>query len=98
MSSENSYKWQEIHEQTSAFKHTPTPHKDLDETHMKWPGDHTSTDAKINTTHKDQCYAPIVTNHSPTHTSLEVANTTLNYAHTNITTHSNYYMKISKTQ
>ncbi len=45
---------------------------------------HMSTDAKRNTPHRDQCYAPNVTNHSPTHTSLEVANTTLNYAHPDI--------------
>ncbi len=52
-----------------------------------------STNAKINTIHRDKCYAPNVTKHSPTHTSLEDANTTLNYAHPNIITRSNYYTK-----
>ena len=60
---------------------------------MKWPRDHMSTNAKRNTTHRDQYYAPNVTNHSPTHTSLEAANTTLNYVHPDITTRSNYYTK-----
>ncbi len=90
--SEKSYKRQETQEQTSASKHTPNPHRDPDETHMKWPGDHMSTDAKRDTAHRDLCYASNVANHSPTHTFLEVANTTRNYAHQDITSRSNYYM------
>ncbi len=74
-------------------KHTPNPHTDPDETHMQWPGDYTSTNAKRNTTHRDQCYAPNVTNNSQTHNSLEVVSTTLNYARPDIIARSNYYMK-----
>ena len=51
-----------------------------------------SIDAKRNTTHRDQCYAPNVTNPSPTPTSSEVANTTPNYVHPDIIAHSNSYM------
>ena len=61
---------------------------------MQWPEDHMSTDAKKKEkTHKYQCYAPNATNHSPTPTFLEVANTTLKYAHIDITSRSNNYMK-----
>ena len=66
---ENSYKRQEAQEQTSIYKHTQNPHTDPDVMHMKWHGDHMSTDAKRNTTHREQCSAPNVTNLSPTHTS-----------------------------
>jgi hypothetical protein len=66
---ENSYKWQETHEQTTLYKHTYNPHIDPDAMHMKWHGDYMSTDAKRNTTHTDQCSAPNVTNLSPIHTS-----------------------------
>ncbi len=59
---------------------------------MKWHGDRMSTDVKINKTNMDQCYAPNVTNPSPTPTSLEVGNTAQNYAHPVIIAHSNCYM------
>ena len=91
-SSGDSYKKQGTWEHTSIDKHPHNPHIDLDAMYMKWLGDHKSTYAKRNTTHKDQCSGPNVTNLSPTHTSLEVANTTLNYAHPDITVRSSCYM------
>ena len=65
----SSYKRQGTQEYASVLKYTHNPHIDLDETHMKWHGDHMSTDAKRNTTRPDQCSATNVTNLSPTHTS-----------------------------
>ena len=44
----NSYKRQETQDHTSVFKHTPNPHTNPDEPHMKWPKDHMSTYAKKN--------------------------------------------------
>ena len=60
---------------------------------VAWGSHAAYRDAKRNTTHKDQCYAPNVINHSPTRTSSEDASTTPNYAHPDITARSNYYMK-----
>jgi hypothetical protein len=51
-----------------------------------------STDAKRNKTNMDQCYAPNVANLSPTPTSLEDVNTTLNYAHPDTIARSSSYM------
>ena len=51
-----------------------------------------STDAKRNKINMDQCYAPNVTNLSPTPTSLEDVNTTPNYTHLDTIARSNSYM------
>jgi len=58
---------------------------------MKWPGDHTYTDARRDITQKDQCYAPIATNRSPTHTSWEDANITPKSARQDTTARSNSF-------
>ena len=88
----NSYKRQETQAQTLSYKHTHNPHLNPDATPMKKTGDHMSTNAKRNTIHRAQCFAPNVTNLSPTHTLWEDANTNPDYAHLDITSHSNCYM------
>ena len=55
-----------------------------------------SIDAKINATHRAQCFAPNVTNLSLTHTSWEDANTTPNYAQLDITILLSCYMNTLK--